>query len=172
MSHKQNTVVLSLFCLTLGGLALAADAAPKPKPEAPAAAPAPSAAVEAGKDLYPIAAPQMTETCGQPLPNIYSSAATTVTEIHGVHLPRVISSERAVLPESARKSGFTGTAQVLAVICKDGTVGFASPMRATSPDIGGAAADAVLKWKFQPAKKGGEPVAVKYAVKVEFAPGS
>ena len=152
--------VLATLCATLGP-ALAGDATPSPS------------ASSAPPDMSLLGFSGLPEDCGQPLAAMFrGDLAIPLTEIEGVTLPKVVSSAPAILPEAARQAGLSGPAQVMAVVCKDGTVGYAQPMRAPSPEMAKAAQSAVRKWTFRPAAQAGEPVAVKYLVKVEFTPGS
>jgi protein TonB len=51
---------------------------------------------------------------------------------------------------------------------RDGKVGSVSVARSLSKALDKQAADAVRKWKFEPAKKDGHPVAVLLLVEVNF----
>jgi periplasmic protein TonB len=72
-------------------------------------------------------------------------------------------------PESARRQGVTGTAMLLFEVLANGTVGEVQVERtAGHPDLDQAAAEAVKKWRFEPARRGNQPVAVWLRMPVRF----
>lgn len=72
-------------------------------------------------------------------------------------------------PPAARKAGWEGAVVVRALIATDGSVA-AVAVRVGSgyPILDEAAAQAVQKWRFSPARKGGRPVTGFHDVKVRF----
>jgi periplasmic protein TonB len=72
-------------------------------------------------------------------------------------------------PESARRQGITGTTQLLFEVLANGTVGAVQVERSAGhPDLDQAAAEAIKKWRFEPARRGNQPVAVWLRMPVRF----
>ncbi len=72
-------------------------------------------------------------------------------------------------PASARRSGIQGTARLRVQVLADGRVGEVMVENSAGhPDLDRAAADAVRRWRFEPARKGDEPVASWVLLPVEF----
>jgi TonB family protein len=60
--------------------------------------------------------------------------------------------------------------KVRGIVCKDGSITAVQVLHAPTPDVGTAAADALRKWKFNPAMKDGQAVAVRYMVSFDVKP--
>jgi protein TonB len=76
---------------------------------------------------------------------------------------------RPAYPSSARRLGVQGTTLLKVLVADDGRV--ASVIVAQSaghPDLDQAAADAVRRWRFEPARRGTEKVAMWVQLPVEF----
>ena len=72
-------------------------------------------------------------------------------------------------PTSARRAGIQGTTLLGVLVAADGHVGdVVVKQSAGHPDLDAAAADAVRRWRFQPARRGSEPVAMWVLLPVEF----
>jgi len=72
-------------------------------------------------------------------------------------------------PASARRSGLQGTARLRVEVLADGRVGeILVEVSAGHPDLDRAATDAVRRWRFEPARRGPEPVASWVLLPVEF----
>ena len=92
-----------------------------------------------------------------------------------VKAPRVISSFQPSLEEeqirqlsAGQKVVRTGSTLVRIIVGEDGTVWSAKVLESFNGDLDAKAIDAVKQWKFEPALKKGVPVAVEFAVKVDF----
>ncbi len=76
---------------------------------------------------------------------------------------------RPSYPFTARRLGIQGTALLKVHVLVDGRVGEVVVQdSAGHPDLDQAAADAVRRWRFDPARRGGEPVAMWVLLPVEF----
>jgi len=82
--------------------------------------------------------------------------------------PVVISRVMPRYPPAARGSGVEGTAVVRAVVRRNGRVGSVEVLRDPGMGLGDAAADAVKRWRFTPARLNGEAIEVHYNVTVNF----
>lgn len=72
-------------------------------------------------------------------------------------------------PESARRQGVEGTAMLKMRITAQGHVEEAQVERSAGhPDLDQAAVEAVRRWRFEPARRGGEAVAIWVVLPVEF----
>lgn len=88
-------------------------------------------------------------------------------DMHDVVLPpRVIESVEASLPEGAGEEG--GTVILLVTVGADGLVREIGVDVSVAPALDEAAAAAVRKWRFEPARRNGEPVASKVRVPYVF----
>lgn len=86
----------------------------------------------------------------------------------GVSPPRALFQKEPEFTESARVAKFKGTVTLGLTVDKDGVP---TRIRILSPlgsGLDAKAVQAVESWKFEPARKDGEPVAVEIAVEVDF----
>jgi periplasmic protein TonB len=134
-------------------VALPADGTPGPAARARASSDAPSALTTAP------AAPQ---TAAIP-PNASGSDVTRIARPRGGYqvLP--------TYPSTARRLGIQGTALLRVLVLDDGRVGEIQVQRSAGhPDLDRAASAAVHRWRFDPARKGSEPVSTWVLLPVEF----
>lgn len=76
---------------------------------------------------------------------------------------------RPIYPSSALRHGIQGTAMLKVHVLIDGRVGeILVQQSAGHPDLDLAAADAVRRWRFEPARRGDDPVAMWVLLPVEF----
>ena len=76
---------------------------------------------------------------------------------------------RPSYPSSARRLGVQGTTLLRVHVLDDGRVGEVDVEESAGhPDLDSAAADAVRRWKFEPARRGTQPVAMWVRLPVEF----
>jgi protein TonB len=72
-------------------------------------------------------------------------------------------------PESARRAGAHGVTLLKLLVLDSGTVGeIVIEKSAGHRDLDNAAADAVKKWRFEPARVGNKPVAVWVLLPIKF----
>lgn len=92
--------------------------------------------------------------------------------VEGVTNPVLIDSSKVEpeFPELARVARIAGRVILQAVIKADGSVADATVLNCSRPGMGfeQAAVDAVMQWKYQPAKQGDRPVDVFFTVRLEF----
>ena len=95
--------------------------------------------------------------------------STSVLRVgHGVSPPRVIYQPEPSFSESARKARYQGQVTLALVVDRDGLpqqICITNPLGA---GLDASAVEAVSRWKFKPAEKDGQPVAVVIAVEVDF----
>ncbi len=97
------------------------------------------------------------------------TGAVTPLEVGGdVAAPILLVKVEPRYPETARRAGLQGTVVVRAVIAPDGSVENVSVVSSTSPLFDAAARDAVARWRYRPAVRGGAPVRVWLTVTVTF----
>jgi TonB family protein len=72
-------------------------------------------------------------------------------------------------PDSARRQGISGTTTLLFEVLTNGRVGDVQiESSAGHPDLDRAAAEAIKQWRFEPARRGHQPVAVWLRMPVRF----
>lgn len=72
-------------------------------------------------------------------------------------------------PESARQNGVQGTSVLKALVLVDGSIGKVRVEESAGhPDLDRAATEAVKKWRFEPARRGSESIAVWVLLPVRF----
>ena len=91
-----------------------------------------------------------------------SDAPECVTPPHQIYAPIVEYTDKA------RKEHTQGTVVIRMVVGTDGLPRDVKVEQSLSPDLDKSATNTVKRWKFTPAMKAGEPVAVQMAVEVSF----
>jgi protein TonB len=89
-----------------------------------------------------------------------------VTE--GIDPPVRIFAPQPVFPEEARRSGVQGSVILQTIINTNGSVVDIIVLRGLAGGLTEAAVEAVSRWRFEPARRDGTPVAVRYVVRVGF----
>lgn len=69
-------------------------------------------------------------------------------------------------------SGVTGIVMVLVIIDETGSVTSASVSKASDPAFEAPSIEAIKKWKFKPAEKGGEAVKARVTIPLHFKAGT
>ena len=82
---------------------------------------------------------------------------------------QLISRQLPQIPEFARTRGIVGTVKLEAVVDQTGTVASVKIVSG-NPVLAVAAKNAVLKWKYRPARLNGQPVDTTIAIQVAFQP--
>ncbi len=86
----------------------------------------------------------------------------------GIVPPRAIFNPEPGFPKAERASKKQGTVLLWCVVTADGRVHDAHVGKSLADDFDKAAMGAVKRWKFEPARKDGEPIAVKINIEVDF----
>ncbi len=105
-----------------------------------------------------------TADCCQPVevePGVYRTG-------HGVSIPKMIYGPEPAYTDKARKKKLQGVVILQIIVTAEGTTRGVTVQKSLSPDLDESAIMAVSKWKFEPAMKDGQPVAVQIAVEVNF----
>lgn len=87
---------------------------------------------------------------------------------NGVKLGRALSAPDPEYAESARQKKIQGCVLLAIAINATGTVDMIKVVKPLEPGLDQKAVEAVQQWKFTPATKNGEPVAVQIPVSVGF----
>ena len=87
----------------------------------------------------------------------------------GVRLPQVTHSVAASYTHSAMMAKVTGSLLVRGVVERDGRVGAVRVVRSLETTQDEAAVKAFSLWKFKPATRGGQPVAMAVTVEMSFS---
>ena len=86
----------------------------------------------------------------------------------GVSAPRTVYAPDPEYSEEARKAKYQGTVMLWVVIGPDGRVHDMKVVRPLGLGLDEKALEAVKQWKFEPARKDGQPVAVQVNIEVNF----
>jgi periplasmic protein TonB len=86
----------------------------------------------------------------------------------GVSAPRTLFSPDPEYSEEARRAKFQGTVVLWLIVSPDGTPRDLRVMRSVGMGLDEKAIQAVRTWRFEPARKDGQPVAVQINVEVSF----
>jgi periplasmic protein TonB len=148
-------------------------AAPEMPP--PAASAAPGAGMTASTE--PVAAPGPSAGTGAPsavsAPAVVASAPSRDTGTGGAITqsarPQGGYQVRPSYPSSALRQGIQGTTMLKVHVLIDGRVGdVVVQQSAGHPDLDQAAIEAVRRWRFEPARRGSDPVAMWVLLPVQF----
>jgi TonB family protein len=86
----------------------------------------------------------------------------------GITAPHPISTPDPEYPKAARSAKREGTVQLWCVVGTDGIVHDVRILKSQGRDLDESAMTALRKWKFEPATKAGEPIAVQINVETTF----
>jgi TonB family protein len=87
----------------------------------------------------------------------------------GVKPPKATYTVTADYTEKARKARIQGIVGLRVVVTSEGKIGDVTIVKKLHHDLDEKAVEAVHKWKFEPATKDGQPVAVQINVNMQFA---
>src|SRR5215470_19778451 len=103
---------------------------------------------------------------GAPSSNVGAAPSNGVTHMA---IPRGGYQVRPAYPSSARRLGIQGMTTLRVFVAADGSVGDVVVQESAGhPDHDSAAADAVKRWRVEPARRGTEPVGVWVLLPVQF----
>ena len=86
----------------------------------------------------------------------------------GVTAPRVIYAPDPEFSEEARKAKYQGTVVLWLVVGQDGRTHNIRVQQTLGMGLDEKATEAIRRWRFEPARKDGVPVAVQINVEVNF----
>lgn len=86
----------------------------------------------------------------------------------GIEPPRLIHEVKAAYTDSARRAALEGDVVLEVVVLRDGSVGQVRLLRQLGGGLDETAANAVRRWRFEPATRGGSAVDVIVEIAVEF----
>jgi TonB family protein len=86
----------------------------------------------------------------------------------GVSVPRATYNPDPEYSEQARKAKYQGTVVLWAIIGSDGRPRELRVQRSLGMGLDEKAIEAVRRWRFEPAMKDGQPVAVQINIEVDF----
>jgi carboxyl-terminal processing protease len=97
-----------------------------------------------------------------------SGKARSLETVKPDHAPVAIFEARPQYPPEFVSKQVEGEVLVKFVVCPDGTTADAISMRSSDPRLVPFALQAVLRWKFRPGTKGGQPVYCQLEVPIQF----
>jgi TonB family protein len=86
----------------------------------------------------------------------------------GVAAPRVLYAPDPEFSEEARKAKYQGTVVLWLIVGRDGLTHDIRLQRTLGMGLDEKAVEAIRRWRFEPARKDGVPVAVQINVEVNF----
>jgi periplasmic protein TonB len=86
----------------------------------------------------------------------------------GITPPRATYAPNPEYSDKARRAKVNGIVIVSLIVTPEGNTRDVQIVQSLTPDLDKKAVEAVKKWKFQPATKDGEPVAVRIKVETDF----
>lgn len=92
----------------------------------------------------------------------------TLSQQDRVEPPALLKTVAPKYPVAERRARKTGTVHVAFIIELDGKVSDAKVISSTDPVFDAPALDAVRQWRYKPARKEGEPIAIAVTVPVVF----
>ena len=95
-------------------------------------------------------------------------AAAQLTSPPGIEPPKVIHQEEPDYTEKARKAGIEGTVLLRIVITVEGVPTDIRVTKSLDAGLDKEAVKAVSRWRFEPARKDGVPVAIEANIEVNF----
>ena len=117
-------------------------------------------------------APTSNSTPGSSAPSQTTGPAVAALPTDGITqraIPQGGYQHRPAYPSSARRLGVQGTTLLNVLVADDGRVAdVVIAQSAGHPDLDQAAAEAVRRWRFEPARRGAEKVAMWVQLPVEF----
>ena len=116
--------------------------------------------------LLSLAAVMFSTACNKP--SAPTAPAQTAQDPNAQTPPRVLKQVQPDFPKSLWSK--PGAVAVMAVVGIDGKVGDTKVVSSPHPELNPLAVNAVKQWQFDPARKGGKPVAVTITVNVAFQP--
>ncbi|MEM6797041.1 MAG: energy transducer TonB, partial [Acidobacteriota bacterium] len=88
----------------------------------------------------------------------------------GIEPPTRLATPLPRYPQSAWATGVTGDVVLEVEVDREGRVGEVTLLRGLPHGLSEAAIEAVVRWRFRPATRQGEPIAVRHRVTIRFAP--
>lgn len=89
----------------------------------------------------------------------------------GLEPPVPVRTVSPVFPSDMRRDGISGIVMVSILIDEKGNVQEPKVEKTSNDAFSAPALDALKKWKFKPAKKAGEPVALRVSIPIKFNVG-
>ena len=87
---------------------------------------------------------------------------------HGVKPPRRVSGSEPEYDDKSRKEKTSGTVVLSLIVTKEGRARDIKIVKSLTSRLDEQAIKAVLTWRFEPATKDGEPVAVRISAEMSF----
>jgi len=87
---------------------------------------------------------------------------------HGIRAPKGIYTPEPEYTDKARRKNINGVVLLSFVVAKDGTVHDPEVTRSLESSLDKQSLDTVKKWRFEPATKDGQPVAVRIQAEMSF----
>ncbi len=99
---------------------------------------------------------------------LFASSAVARAESAFDEAPTPVRTQAPAYPDSLRREGVSGMVSINVTVDENGNVVSTSVNKSSNPAFDAPALAAVSQWKFKPAKKAGQAVAVSVVLPVRF----
>ena len=103
---------------------------------------------------------------------LFATSAALRAESAFDEAPTPIRTQAPAYPEGLRRDGVSGMVSISATVDENGNVTQTAVAKSTRAEFEQPALAAVAQWKFKPAKKAGQAVAVAIVLPVRFTAGA
>jgi TonB family protein len=111
--------------------------------------------------------------CSMAAQNSSANNDETIYDLHnahqnGIQAPKAVYTPQPEYTDKARRKKINGVVLLSFVVAKDGTVHDPAVTRSLESSLDQQSLDTVKKWRFEPATKDGQPVAVRIQAEMSF----
>jgi TonB family protein len=124
--------------------------------------------IDMSPDVFVLKPPPGSTPTPYDLPVPGRLGSLTINRDSGISMPRIISKEVPAYDEASRRARIQGTVVLYVVIDSGGTPSEIEVFRHLNPGLDASAIMAIKQWRFTPATKNGQPIAVGSLIEVNF----
>jgi TonB family protein len=124
--------------------------------------------IDMAPDVFVLKLPPGSEPTPYHLPLPERLGSLSMPREPGTEMPRIVSKQDPVYDEASRRTGIQGTVVLYVVIDSDGVPSETDVFRHLTPGLDASAIEAVRHWRFAPATKNNQPIALGSMIEVNF----
>lgn len=124
--------------------------------------------IDMSPDVFVLKLPPGSTPTPYDLPVPERLGSLTINRDPGISMPRIISKEDPAYDEASRRARIEGTVVLYVVIDRGGIPSDIQVFRHLNPGLDVSAITAIKQWRFTPAMKNGQPIAVGSLIEVNF----
>lgn len=125
--------------------------------------------LESSAPATSVAQAPATSVAQAPATSVAQAPATTIAPAEPAALGVKIFAPQPTYPDAARRAGAEGTVLTEAAVDGQGRVTGVRVLAGSFPELDRAAVEALERWRFEPARRGGQPVLYRYRQEFRFA---